>query len=149
MGLLNLFRSNKWGLIGAFGVMISGMVLLLGSTVLFKSGELSGLNWIILTGLGSYLAYVPFNSILFERLIAYTQVTSTAVFTIYLADAIGYSGSVGLQLYKDLVQTGSTRLEFFESLCWALGGGGFVLLGLSCVYFIQWPGRHRQATREA
>ena len=44
----------------------------------------------ILNGLGVYLAYVPYGSVLFDRLIASTGVVSTAVFAIYVADFIGY-----------------------------------------------------------
>ncbi len=87
------------------------------------------------TGLGAYLAYVPFNAVLFERMMAYTRFTGTAVFAIYLADSSGYTGAVVLQLYKDLVAGDATRLEFFKTLCYTMSVLGFVLVALSAVYF--------------
>ena len=50
--------------------------------------------------LGLYLAYVPFNCILFDRMMAAVKKPGNRGFLIYLADASGYVGSVGLMLYK-------------------------------------------------
>ena len=52
----------------------------------------------ILTGTGAYLAYVPYGSVLFDRLIASTRTVGTAVFAINVADSIGYAGSIGVML---------------------------------------------------
>ena len=48
----------------------------------------------VLIGLGAYLAYVPYNTLFFERMMASTRFVGTAVFAIALADAAGYTGSV-------------------------------------------------------
>ena len=69
MGLLNFFRDNRTGLIAAFSVMTGG-VILLGVSLLLEMGTISGFWWLTLTGLGSYLAYVPYGSLLFDRMIA-------------------------------------------------------------------------------
>ncbi|UCE63711.1 MAG: hypothetical protein JSU59_00695, partial [Nitrospirota bacterium] len=90
--LLNLIRNNLFGLIGVFSLMTIGLLVMGASTVLFQADRLPGFWWMMLVGLGSYLAYVPFGSVLFDRLIAHTSVIGTAVFAIYLADAIGYTG---------------------------------------------------------
>ena len=79
---------------------------------------------------------MPFGSVLFDRLIACTGVAATAVLTIYVADALGYTGSVGVQLYRDLFQGGSTRLAFFRDFTYAMSVGGLLLLSLSLVYFM-------------
>lgn len=136
---LTLVRSNRNGLIGAFLLMIAGMLTLAGSTWLFRAGSIDAIAWMVATGFGSYLAYVPYNSVLFDRMIGYTRATSTAVFTIYLADATGYSGSVLIQLYQDLYRTQTTRLEFFLEFAVVLGLGGAVLLAAGLVYFL-WRG---------
>jgi hypothetical protein len=99
-------------------------------------GLISGFAWMTLVGLGSYLAYVPYGSVLFDRLIASTRVVGTAVFAIYLADAIGYTGSVGTMLFKDVGLGAMSRLEFFRRFTYALSAGGAVLLAASCVYFL-------------
>ena len=46
-------------------------------------------------GLGTYLGYLPFNCLLFDRLIAAFGSVANAGFFIYVADSFGYLGSVG------------------------------------------------------
>ncbi|MBI1388769.1 MAG: hypothetical protein GC154_10015 [bacterium] len=135
MAALNWIDDNYWGLMGAFGIMIFGVLLLAGGTILFQMGVISGMAWMILTGLGSYLAYVPYNSVLFERIVAATRVVSTAVFTIYVADASGYTGAIVTLLLQDTVFAKVSRLEFFIGLNYVMAGVGTVLLIVSAVYF--------------
>ena len=137
MGLLNLIKDNTWGLIGAFVLMIGGLVLVGIATALLEAERIDGLTWMTLTGLGAYLCYVPYNSVLFDRLIAFTRVQGTAVFAIYLADALGYTGSIGIQLYKDIGQTEASRLGFFTGYSYTLTTFGVVALVLSCLYFVR------------
>jgi hypothetical protein len=68
---------------------------------------------------------------------AFTRVGGTAVFAIYLADSLGYTGSVGMQLYKDLAQSEMSRLNFLRLFSYGLAGGGAVLLTGSCVFFMR------------
>ncbi len=135
LALLNLVKENRRGLMAALGVMTSGLLLLGGATLLHGAGLISGFWWMTLTGLGSYLAYVPYGSVLFDRLMASTSVAGTAVFAIYLADSIGYTGSVGVQLYKDLVAHGQSRLGFFVGFTWFMCVVGAVCLVASALYF--------------
>jgi hypothetical protein len=135
LAFLNLFRDNRRGLLAALAVTLLGMVVLLGGTALHRAGAVNGFWWVTLTGLGSYLAYVPFNAMLFERLVASTRFAGTAVFAIYVADAVGYSGSVAVLLFKDLGAQSATRLEFFTAFTWVLGGVGAGALASAWVYF--------------
>ena len=90
------------------------------------------LNWVgILPGLRAV------GSLLFDRMMASTKVVGTAVFAIYVADAIGYTGSVGIQLYKDLAQGDMSRLGFFKGFTWFMTGLGTVCLVSSCIYFMR------------
>lgn len=133
---LNLIRSNRWGLIGAFGVMSLGTALLAVGTLLFDRQQISGLTWMILTGTGAYLAYVPYGSVLFDRLMASTRAVGTAVFAINVADSIGYVGSIGVMLTKDIFLADLNRLEFFRHLSYFMALLGTCLLLVSCRYFV-------------
>ena len=135
---LSLIRDNRKGLFGAYVLMVGGLVLMGGSTLLFDTGQLSGAAWMVLVGLGAYLAYVPFGSVLFDRLIASTGVVATAVFTIYVADAIGYSGAITVMWAKDLLAADTSRLDFFRWLTYFMTGLGTMLLAASCAYFLYW-----------
>ncbi|GIS60154.1 MAG: hypothetical protein CM1200mP2_23790 [Planctomycetaceae bacterium] len=50
---LNLIRDNRRGLYGAFVIMTFGVFLLGAGTILWDLKLVSGLNWMILTGLGN------------------------------------------------------------------------------------------------
>ncbi|HEV8542185.1 MAG TPA: DUF5690 family protein [Verrucomicrobiae bacterium] len=144
LALLSLFRENKSGLLAAFGVMSGGAALMGISTLLLDAKMISGFWWMTLIGLGSYLAYVPYGSLLFDRLIASTGIVGTAVFAIYVADAVGYTGSVGLQLFKDLAESGTSRLVFFKHYTYFMSILGTICLVSSCVYFLR---RQRRVTK--
>lgn len=143
LAALSAVRDNKRGLLGTFAIMLGGAALLAGSTMLRDAGALSGAAWMLATGLGSYLVYVPFNSVLFDRMIAHTRIQGTAVFAIYVADSLGYTGSIGVQLYKDLGGETGTRLSFFRGLTYFTAAVAVVLLAAGAVYFLRWRPRAR------
>jgi hypothetical protein len=121
--------------------MTGGVLVLAASTWAFRQGHLSGFWWMTLVGLGAYLAYVPFGSVLFDRLIASTHVIGTAVFAIYVLDAVGYTGSATVQIYRDVFYRGgslatASRLQFFVDFTYLMAAVGTVLLVGSCTYFL-------------
>ena len=136
LATLNVVKNNRWGLIGAFVIMTLGVLLLGIGTLLRDAGHISGLAWMILCGLGSYLGYVPYGTVLFDRLIASTRAVGTAVFAIYVADAIGYGGAITVLLCKDLVARDVSRLDFFRWLTYFMAIVGTVMLTASCCYFL-------------
>ncbi len=135
MAALNLVRDRRRGLLAAYAVMILGAAVMGIGALLLDLGCIDGPVFLVLVGLGSYFAYVPYGSVLFDRLIAATRVASTAVFTIYVADAIGYTGSIGVQLGRDLWFGGETRVEFFRVLTYAVSVGSVLALAASYLYF--------------
>ncbi|HXT42471.1 MAG TPA: DUF5690 family protein [Candidatus Angelobacter sp.] len=145
LALLMFVKDNRRGLLGAFLIMTGGVALLGISTALLQARFINGFWWMTLTGLGSYLAYVPFGSVLFDRLIASTRAAGTAVFAIYVADAIGYTGSVGVQLYRDLAESNVSRLGFFEGYTYFMSVLGVTCLAGSCIYFLR---RNRRSQPE-
>lgn len=130
---LHRIQDNRLGLIATYAVMTGGLILIGGATLLLDLGLMPGFWWITAIGLGAYLAYVPFGSVLFDRSIAQTRFAGTAVFGIYLADAVGYTGSVAIQLTKDLATTGVSQLDFLRVLAYVVGSIGSLLLVGSCV----------------
>ncbi|HEY6725694.1 MAG TPA: DUF5690 family protein [Polyangiaceae bacterium] len=133
---LVVFHQRVAGLIAVFAVMLGGLVLIGAATLGLDRGWVSGQVWMICGGLGAYLAYVPFSSFLFDRIMAATRFAGTAVFAVNVLDAAGYTGSVAMQLYKDLVAGASTRLAFFKTVSYTLSVGGTLLLAGAAVYFI-------------
>ena len=87
-------------------MILSGFGVIAGTTLAYRAGHLDGVDWLTAVGVGLYLAYVPFGTVLFERVVAAARFRGTSVFAVQLADGIGYSGSALVQLYRDLVHSG-------------------------------------------
>ena len=138
LGALMLIRDNMRALLVMHGVVIAGAVLLGLSTLAFQAGMVGPIPWMILTGAGLYLAYTPFNAMLFDRMIAAIGKPGNAGFLIYVADACGYCGSVALLLYRSVAEPGMHWLPFFTACLYATAVTVGVLTLGSAFYF-----RHR------
>jgi hypothetical protein len=146
MSLLYLVKDNRLGLFAIFGVIMAGMVTIGAATMLLRGGMINGFGWMALVGLGSYMAYVPYNAMLFDRLMASTRFVGTAVFAMYLADSAGYTGSIALQLGKDLFAGKTSRSDFLQSYSWFLSLSGTLMLAGVCLYFWRVTAASRDAT---
>ncbi len=114
LAMLALVRDNLRALLAMHAVIIGGAAVMGGSTLMFQLGLLSPLIWVIATGAGLYLAYTPFNAMLFDRMVAATGTAGNAGFLIYIADASGYVGSIALLLYRSLAAPKMAWLPFYQ-----------------------------------
>jgi hypothetical protein len=133
LGLLMVVRDNRRALLLVHGAVIAGALLIGASTLAHQMGWLGPAGWMILTGAGLYMAYTPFNAMLFDRIIAATREVGTAGFMIYLADASGYAGTVGLLLFRNFAALKLDWLSFFETIAYCtsiLCFGGVLLSAL-------------------
>ncbi len=143
MGLLMFIQDNRRALATYHILIALGFILVGSSTFAYEQGWLNAPVWMTLAGLGLYLGYVPFNSILFDRLLATFRYVGTAGFLIYVADSFGYLGSIGVLFYKNFGQSEISWLQFFISSSYIITflGSGLVLLAL--LYFQRkqssWP----------
>lgn len=131
---LGLIRSNRRALDVNFGVVGLGLVGCAISTLVFRSGGVSDWWWMAALGFFSYLAYIPFNAILFDRLIAVLRRPANVGFLIYLADSFGYLGSVaivGLQNRLAVI----AHADFLATTSLWQGGMGITMIALAGVYF--------------
>jgi hypothetical protein len=99
-----------------------------------------------LVGVGMNLAYVPYGAILFERLMAASRFAGTSVFAIQFADGIGYSGSVLVQLWRDIFHGHVDRLTFFIPFSLALSIGGAIFMIASAIVALRQIGLAAQPT---
>jgi hypothetical protein len=91
--------------------------------------------WMLLVGLGLYLVYIPFNSIYFDRLIAAFSIKGNAGFFIYLADSIGYVGSVSVMLVKEGMTLDIAWTAFFAQSVMILSFVGLFITAYAMYYF--------------
>lgn len=135
MGSIMLIRNNKAALMVNHVIIIGGLVLVGVSTFLFEREIIGGPLWMVLIGTGLYMGYVPFNSIFFDRMIATFHYVGTVAFIMYVADAFGYVGSVGVLFFKEFLAGDMSYLELFVAGGYVLSVAGTALVFSSMAYF--------------
>lgn len=114
---------------------IFGALFIFGATLLFMLHLIGPVIWISCTGIGLYTAYVPANSIFFERMIAVFRERGNAGFLVIMADFYGYFGSLCILFYKNFGEGRLSYLHFFQYS--SLWGASLLLLSqcASLAYF--------------
>jgi len=120
-----IIKKNKLAFLISILIIIVGFVVVGVSTFLFKLNILNGYDWMLLVGLGLYMGYIPFNSLLFDRMIATFRIKGNVGFLIYLLDSFGYLASVIVISIK-----GSAHLQLNWAQFYAKGVLYFSVLGL-------------------
>ncbi|MFA6249381.1 MAG: DUF5690 family protein [Mucilaginibacter sp.] len=137
MSLLILIKKN----LRAFSIIhlfiIGGCVLLGVSTVMYSLKMIGPVSWMTMAGLGLYLGYVPYNAIFFERMIATFHYKSNVGFVMYVADSMGYLGSVSILLIKELGRPNISWGTFFKEGVMIVAIIGGICGTLSLLYFLQ------------
>jgi MFS family permease len=135
LSLLFLVKDNRRGLLVILAAIAAGFLIIGAATVLHMAGAISGFWWVALIGFGGYLAYVPYNSVLFDRLMASTRFVGTAVFAIYVADSAGYTASCITQIGKDVLAAQTSRTQFLQYFSLLLSVVGTLSVAVGGVYF--------------
>ncbi len=135
IGSMVMIKNNFVALKTAHYFILIGFILAGACTLLFKSGQLSPIAWMTLVGLGLYMVYIPFNAIFFDRLISTFKYASNVGFLIYIADAFGYVGSIGVLLSKEIFKIQLNWVTFFSSSVMILSVIGVTLTVYSLYYF--------------
>lgn len=90
-----------------------GIVVL---TWFFERQAVSPIWWMIINGVGLYLPYILFHCLIFERFVALLRVSGNVGFLFYTADALGYTGSVGIMIFKEFSNSRVTWVNFLGDL---------------------------------
>lgn len=135
MGLLIFIKNNIKAFFINHLIIVAGFFIAIIFTLLFTNGYTSPFWWMTMVGVGLYMGYVPFNCMLFDRLIASFKYVSNAGFIIYLADSFGYLGSDLVLIAKNFFSVSVSWSDFFINLVFILASSGIVLICLSAIYF--------------
>jgi hypothetical protein len=117
-------------------ILIGGLTLLL-STYSYEKGLISPITWMVSAGFGLYLAYILFQSLIFERMMATFKEMGNVGFLMYVADAFGYLGSITVMFYKHFRSKTLSWLTFFTQANYVVGFACLVLVSMSFMYFFQ------------
>ena len=133
-------------------MIILGFLLAILATYLFSTNQMSPFWWMTLTGTGLYMGYVPFNIMVFERLLATFRHAGTVGFLIYLADSFGYLGSCAVLFVKNFSSFTTSWVGFYTTFIYYGCIAGIIFTLISMVYFrrkYQWKMKETLSRREA
>jgi MFS family permease len=137
MSLLILIKKNMRAFSVIHLMIIAGCLFIGGGTLLFNLKLIGPITWMTMAGLGLYMGYIPYNAIFFERMIATFHYKSNVGFIIYVADSLGYLGSVCVLLVKELGRPSISWGEFFRESLMIVAIAGTISATLSWIYFLQ------------
>jgi len=149
MGLLILVKKNLKAFKIIHLLILTGCVLVGISTLLFAQKMISPITWMTTAGLGLYLGYIPYNAIFFERMIATFHYKSNVGFVMYIADSVGYLGSVSVLLIKELGRPNISWSIFFRQGAMVVAIAGGICTFLSFLYFSHTANRHKKEEGQA
>jgi hypothetical protein len=135
LALVMFIRDNRQAFLANLGLVALGLVLAGVSSLAFQSHVIGPITWMIALGAGLYLAYTPFNALLFDRFIAASGRTGTAGFLIYVADACGYLSSVALLVFYNFVGVHIPWVTFLCNISYVAAVIGLALIVGAAIYF--------------
>jgi len=135
LSLIMFVKNNLRAFMANHAFIFTGIAIIGLSTLAYQGGYLSGQGWMIAHSTGIYLAYIPFNCLLFDRMLSAVNDKANAGFLIYLADAMGYAGSVGILLYKSFFDVKLSWLNFMIGSSYMISIAGCSLVLVSAWYF--------------
>lgn len=137
VGFFMLIKNNIKVLVSYHFLIILSMFLTTFCAYLYDNGAIkSGLLMMVLTGVGLNLAYVPFNSILYDLLLSTFEYKANSGFLMYISDSFGYLTSVIVLFIKNFAAPKLSWLSFFIRITYILGLSGIFLMTLSLIYYV-------------
>ena len=116
-------------------IILAGFILCGLSTFLFMQQLISGYVWIVLVGLGLYMGYIPFNCILFDRMIASFKIKGNVGYFMYLVDSFGYLATVFVIIAKGSMGISISWTYFYSNGVLALSILGSLISITTLLYF--------------
>jgi hypothetical protein len=135
IGSVSFIKSNLIAFRFTNLIILGGILLGGGATIFYKTGVIGPFYWMLLIGVGMFLAYTAIQTVVFERMIALFQIKANAGFFVYICDSIGYLGSVFLLLYKEFFMSEISWSEVLIQFLYIQTVLGLVLLSFSMAFF--------------
>jgi len=142
LATLTLIRDSARAIVVNFALIALGLALAALSSAAFVIHWIGPITWMTALGGGLYLAYTPFNGMLFDRLVAASGSVGNAGFLIYVADTGGYGGSVALLLLRNIPGLRLPWTSFLIDAGIGCGTLGMALMIWATIYFRGKIGRH-------
>lgn len=152
-----LIKNNRTAFLASIVLLWVGFAIVLFAACWLRVGGLgdatstsvSPMTFMVLLGLGMYIPYVAFHTTVFERMIAAFREQGTIGYLMYLADAVGYLGYIGVMIFRNTTtkETGYLDLMVWVAVAVALVSIAITLL-LNVHYFRTIPQQLSEEERE-
>lgn len=116
-------------------MIFAGSFLILISTLSFQNYYIDAFGWSVFMGIGLYMAYVPYNGMLFDRLLAVLKEKANVGFLFCLADFSGYLATVFILTYQNFGTHKTSWLHFLIDLSQILPIFCIASITISFFYF--------------
>lgn len=130
-------KSNRRGLLTSLGFVLGGFLLVLATVISHSIDAISPFAMMVLLGMGTYVPYVVIHTTVFERLIATFREQANVGYLMYLADAFGYLGYVGIMLLRPFMGSESGYLELLTSLAFQIALGASIIATILLIYYLR------------
>ncbi len=128
-------RNNRTAFFVSLATCMFGFLLMAITLAGWQTQRIGGFTFMVLIGLGLYLPYVAIHTTVFERMLAMTRERGNLGFLMYVADAFGYLGYVGVMIAKNLITPSDTLLVFFINACWIAVAISGAAMTATWIYF--------------
>ena len=133
--LMYFVKDHKTAFLLNHLMIFLGCFVILISTISFQNHSINSFGWSVFLGIGLYMAYVPYNGMLFDRLLAVLKEKGNVGFLFYLADFSGYLATVIILIYQNLGTQKTSWLSFLMDLSQILPLISMISITVSFFYF--------------
>jgi hypothetical protein len=135
VGCFMIIKSHRCTLISYHLLITCAMILTGVFTLMVNTGKVQGLPYMIMTGIGLYIGYVPFHSIIFDLIIATFKYKANCGFMMYVCDSVGYVCSIAVLFVKNFGTGNVSWTSFYYTFSYVVAIGGAFLILLSLIYW--------------
>lgn len=119
--LMTLVRKDIRALAVLLALVIAGSAVMSVVSFGYDTVKLSPVTWLFLQSLCLYIGYLAFQTLFFDRFIACFRVKGNVGFFIATVDAIGYTGTVCVLMFKEFGTPNLDWLAFYNLLAGWVG----------------------------
>lgn len=141
MACIGAMKKNYKAFMYYHAILFFGGSLIVFATMSFQWQWISPMLWMILSGFGMYICYIPFQGLFFDRMIATFKIKGNVGFLIYMADAFGYLGSVAILLFKNFNNKEVSHLSFFMYAIYIVS---IMAIGLAVISYFFFKHKYRK-----
>jgi MFS family permease len=134
--VFTFMKISVWYLVAYFCLIWIGELTLLLWTILIDTGHMGGLYYMVLIGVSTYIAEMPFNGILGDLILALFKYKANSSLFMYITDSFGYAASFALILIKNLGSPNLSWGDFFIKCSYVVVAVVMFLSFVSIAYLV-------------